>query len=372
MSTDNPTNKIRESSPSQTAISESKLNKKALCDYVINVAEGCRHGCRFCYVPSTPALRMDPGGKLEDAGVDDARDEWGEYVLYRDDVVQNTADDCRRLDGKWKTTDRGQGVVGLSFATDCYMDDRVAELTKGAVTALVGHNRTARILTRNPTLLESLHGEFYGSLESGSVTIGSSIPSLDSGNVAVMEPNSPPVEQRLRGLEALRERHPSVPLYVSMSPTYPTQDYSDVRQLLKELSDRLNPSVVFHEPINPRGGNLDACIEYARANNRDELARGLETITDRDEWRRYALQQLANVQRAATEVEQSVHLWPDTDLVENAPTAEQREWCQAWRDRPSPERIGDGEACLDLYPEIPEIDAHEQGTLERYRGNDEQ
>ncbi|MFB6198381.1 MAG: radical SAM protein, partial [Halobacteriaceae archaeon] len=42
--------------PTKTVLSESKLHKKSLCDYVINVATGCRHGCKFCYVPSTPAV----------------------------------------------------------------------------------------------------------------------------------------------------------------------------------------------------------------------------------------------------------------------------------------------------------------------------
>lgn len=41
------TDTIREASPSQTALSESMLHKKGLCDYVVNVADGCTHGCRY-------------------------------------------------------------------------------------------------------------------------------------------------------------------------------------------------------------------------------------------------------------------------------------------------------------------------------------
>lgn len=32
--------------PTKTVLSESALNKKSLCDYVINVATGCRHGLK--------------------------------------------------------------------------------------------------------------------------------------------------------------------------------------------------------------------------------------------------------------------------------------------------------------------------------------
>lgn len=40
-------------------LQESGLNKKGLCDYVINVASGCLHGCSFCLEPSTLILYAD-------------------------------------------------------------------------------------------------------------------------------------------------------------------------------------------------------------------------------------------------------------------------------------------------------------------------
>lgn len=237
--------------------------------------------------------------------------------------------------------------------------NRAGELTRGVVETLVGHDRTARILTRNPKLLAEWHGDFYRELPMGSVTIGSSIPSLDSQEVAAIEPGAPDLDHRIQGLASLR----NVITFVSMSPTYPTQDYSDLERTLKELKHRIGPSVVFHEPINPRSGNIEKCIQQARERGQETLAGELERITDRDAWRLYALQQLRDVQIAAKRVGQRVHLWPDEDLVKNAPTEAQREWCREWRKRPSPELIGDGPACDDPYPEVPEIAEHEQSTL---------
>lgn len=346
-------------SPSETAISESSLDEKSLCDYVVNVADGCSHGCEFCYVQSLPQIWGDPGDKFADAGIDDPAGEWGEYALYRERVVENAARDCQRLRDDWRTTRRGQGVVGISFATDCYMDPRAGELTRGVVGVLVGHQRPVRILTRNPTLAGALHGEFYASLPDHAVTIGASIPSLDADEVGAIEPGAPPIQHRLDGLANLE----GVVRYVSMSPTYPTQDYGDLKQTLATLHERTSPSVVFHEPINPRSGNIRACVERARENGESVLADALERITDREQWRYYALRQLRDVQLAAEEVGQRIHLWPDEDLVKNAPSEEQREWCRAWRERSSPESIGDGPACDEPYPELPAVASHAQQTL---------
>jgi DNA repair photolyase len=355
-------------SPSQTAISESSLEEKGLCDYVVTVADGCSHGCEFCYVQSMPQIWGDPGDKFADAGVDDPSGEWGDYALYRDDVVANTADDCQRMlpDG-WTTTERGQGVVGISFHTDCYMDPRAGELTKGVVRTLVGHGRDVRILTRNAKLLAELHRDFYGAIPSDQLTIGASIPSLREHEVAAIEADAPAVKHRLQGLAQLRGRSgPSTTRFVSMSPTYPTHDAEDLRELLEEIVLVTDPEVVFHEPINPRSGNISACIASARQAGEGDLARALEQITDDEQWVQYALGQLVAVQEAAEQLGQPVHLWPDKWLVDEAPTEAQREWCRAWRQRPTPEQIGDGPRCTESYPEAPEVAQHEQASLEGY------
>lgn len=351
---------IREASPSQTALSESMLHKKGLCDYVVNVADGCTHGCQFCYVPSMPSIWGDPGDKFANAGIDNPQEAWGEYALYRDDVVENTAKDCQRLlPDNWRCTPRGQGVVGISFGTDCYMDPRAGELTKGVVQTLIGHDRSVRILTRNPKLLADLHGDFYNSVPMRNLTIGSSIPTLDEKEANAIEPGAPPIKHRIQGLSRPR----NISTFVSMSPTYPTQDYSDLERLLKEIKLRIQPTVVFHEPINPRSGNFKKCVEGARKVGQEELANELEKLTDPEAWRLYALQQLRDVQIAAKRVGQRVHLWPDERLTTDAFTEEQRQWCQAWRSRASPEHIGEGGACKDPYPEVPEITRYEQERL---------
>ena len=47
--------------PTKALLSESALSDHGVCDYVVNVATGCRHGCAFCYVPSTPPSVHEKG-----------------------------------------------------------------------------------------------------------------------------------------------------------------------------------------------------------------------------------------------------------------------------------------------------------------------
>ena len=54
---------------------------KSLSNWSFNIAIGCSHACRFCYVPSAATIKM--GALLERHGIADPDAEWGEYVLLR-------------------------------------------------------------------------------------------------------------------------------------------------------------------------------------------------------------------------------------------------------------------------------------------------
>src|SRR6267378_8169607 len=52
---------------------------KSLSNWAFNIAVGCSHACRFCYVPSAATIKQGP--KLAEYGVKDPDAEWGDYVL---------------------------------------------------------------------------------------------------------------------------------------------------------------------------------------------------------------------------------------------------------------------------------------------------
>lgn len=334
--------------PTKAILSKSALDKKYLCDYVINVATGCRHGCKFCYVPSTPNIRARPKMLKNHAKVENPQLEWGNYVLYRDDLPHRLDDHLSRK-RSWRETKGGCGIVGISFATDCYMDGRAGEITSDVIEVLAKHNRYSRVLTRNPILaLQDLQvfknaGDY--------VTIGTSIPSLDAEQVAAIEPKAPAPEHRLRGLKEFADA--GVKTYVSMSPTYPTLDRDDLRKLIESLAD-VDPTVIFHEPINPRAGNFQMTVEAARDAGELELAHQLDQLRDREKWVEYSTEHFRIVQAMGEELSLPIHLWPDRQHIKNAkePVAK---WLKAWRERQSPEQFAGREVVDDPMPSYPQL-----------------
>lgn len=332
--------------PTKAILSESGLHSKHLCDYVVNVATGCRHGCKFCYVPSTPNIRTRPEMLEDQADVKDPQREWGNYVLYRDGLGDRLNDHLERKQ-TWKQTEKGCGIVGISFSTDCYMDGRAGKITRNVVEALADHNRYARVLTRNPIL--ALQDEDVFKQAGEYVTIGSSIPCMKTEEVRAIEPRAPPPEHRLRGLKEFNEL--GVQTFVSLSPTYPTQSRRDLRKQLEHIAE-CDPAVVFHEPINPRGANFEMTVEAAKDAGQEDLARELSELRNQDYWIKYAISHFRWVQEIGDELDLPIHLWPDKELVKLAPSPESK-WLQAWRDRQSPESFAERTGPEKAVPKIP-------------------
>lgn len=327
--------------PTKVALSESGLYHKSLCDYVINVATGCSHGCKFCYVPSTPNITARQKMLKERSGVEDGQKEWGSYLLYRDDLPERLRRKLNRKQ-KWNYTDRGRGVVMLSSGTDCYQDRRTAQITRGCIIELVKHQIPVRILTRSPAVVRDL--DVYKAAtektkEGKLVRVGSSIPSLNEKEVRAIESNAPVPSARLNALQTLSDA--GIPVYVSMSPTYPTQSREDLENLISRFA-KLDPEVVFHEPINPRGGNFGMTVQAAKDAGVDELAEELEKLRDRNQWVEYSLKHMRWAEELGEEYGVDVHVWPDKQVIKSADQETGRA-LEKQRKNPSPEQ----------FPEVP-------------------
>ncbi|WP_436343759.1 SPL family radical SAM protein [Natronorubrum sp. FCH18a] len=335
--------------PTKSVMSESHLHTKSLCDHVINIATGCRHGCEFCYVPTTPAIDSRDRMLSEQANVDDPQEDWGSYLLYRDDLPERLAHVLENRDpSDRKQTKRGRGVVMLSSGTDCYQDRRAAQITRGVITELVEHNIPVRILTRSPAVVRDI--DLFQ--EAGNrITVGSSIPSFETPLVSAIEPNAPPPMKRWEALDRLQ--HAGIPVFISMSPTYPTMGEDDFHELLSYFR-ALGEIVVFHEPINPRGSNFRQCLDAAKRAGYDDVAEELQRMQDdRQYWAEYALEQLITVQQVATRFDGLyVHSWPDDELVRST-NGQLRSKLKAMQQAVSPESFSDTD--LESAPEQSEL-----------------
>lgn len=324
--------------PTKATISRSRLYEKSLCDYVVNVATGCKHGCKFCYVPTTPGYEARENMLEQQADVESIQGEWGSYLLYRDDLPERLHEELNNgLANELEASDRGRGVVMLSSGTDPYQDRRAGQISRATIQELIQHEVPVRVLTRSSSVIRDLDVfRDVGDL----ITVGSSIPSFDEELVRCLEPGAPPPERRWETLNEIQSH--GVPVFVSMSPTYPSLNETRLRELLTRFNE-LNPRVVFHEPINPRGKNFEMIVHALEEQGFNDLAEQFRELSDPHNWVRYALIHINRVQQVASEIDGlHVHSWPDREIVE-ATTGRLRDDLVAMRESPSPEWVTRGD-----------------------------
>ncbi len=279
-------------------LQKSALSKKGLCDYVINVASGCLHGCTFCYVPSTPVIRARQA-HLKQHGIEDPQMTWGKYLLVRKAIPELLE---RQLAGKrtWTESAAGQGVVLLCSGTDPYQNREVADITRDAVKILLKYKKRVRILTRSPLWLKDLDVLIHPN-----VTVGMSLPFVVNDLSRQIEPFAPLPTDRLKAL--LEGSRQGCRVYVAIAPTPPMMGLSDFASHLEAILP-VNPEVIFWEPINARGSNgkrmLAAGLNFARE------------VMSKEAWASCFVRQWGEIELAAQQAGclERLHVWPDREL----------------------------------------------------------
>lgn len=306
---------------SPAVIAPNNFVYKSLSNWAVNIAVGCSHACRFCYVPSAATIKQGP--KLAEYGVQDPDAEWGDYVLLRpwDElkflaslrVAEGTSRSKLKPDGNravmyCSTTDPYQTIHHPDPGLRRQLGDHARMLVRRSLELIRDHSTlNVRILSRSP--LGRADFDLFKSF-GPRLMFGMSLPTLRNDLAKVYEPKAPAPSQRLATLQAAKAADLNV--YVAMAPTYPECDERDLRATLKAVAD-LKPSTVFHEPINIRAENVDRIRSHA-----DSLGIKLNTgvFSSRSLWEDYAVDSLRVVERLASEVglADQLHLWPDKSL----------------------------------------------------------
>lgn len=291
-------NTVRGTETVASPLQESALRKKGLCDYVINVASGCLHGCTFCYVPSTPVIRTRQA-QLALKGVDNPQMDWGKYLFVREGIAEQLEEILSRK-RTWKTTESGQGVVMLCSGTDPYQNHQTATITRQVVKVLLKYDKRVRILTRSPLWTNDID-----ILQSKNVTVGMSLPMLDDELSRKIEPAAPLPSDRYKAM--MKGYEAGIKLYVAIAPTTPTMLLQDFQNLLEQIV-KFEPEVIFWEPINARGTNgkrmLEAGLDF------------VQSVTNRDSWAENFIQQWQHIEQAASNIgcKDLLHIWVDPEL----------------------------------------------------------
>lgn len=302
-------------------IAENNFVYKSLSNWALNVAVGCSHACRFCYVPSAATIKQGP--KLAEHGVMDPDSEWGDYVLLRpwDEArflaslraAESTPSMKLKADGNraviyCSTTDPYQMIRHPDPARQRELAAHARFLVRRSLELILKRSTlNVRILTRSPLAREDF--ELFRSFGKRLV-FGMSLPTLRNDLSKIYEPKAPAPSQRLAALRAAKES--GLHVYVALAPTYPECNEADLRATLKAVAE-LEPITIFHEPINIRAENV-ARIKTQAAEMGVDLR--TEVFATRESWQDYAIGALQTVSELASElgVQRNLHLWPDKSL----------------------------------------------------------
>jgi DNA repair photolyase len=302
-------------------IAENNFIYKSLSNWSFNVAVGCSHACRFCYVPSAATIKQGP--TLAKYGVKDPDAEWGDYVLLRPweeekflsslRAAESTPRSDLKCDGNravmyCTTTDPYQVIHHPNPERQRMLSQHARRLVRRSLELIRDRSTlNVRILTRSP--LARADFDLYKTF-GPRLLFGMSLPTLRNDLSKIYEPKAPAPSQRLATLRAANEAGLNV--YVAVAPTYPECDEADLRATLEAIA-KVNPVTIFHEPINIRAENVERIQSHA-----DEL--GLKLKTDvfetREQWQDYAVNALQTVESLAEQIgiADRLHLWPDKSL----------------------------------------------------------
>jgi DNA repair photolyase len=318
---------------------------KSLSNWAFNIAVGCAHACRFCYVPSAATIKQGP--KLVEYGVQDPDTEWGDYVLLRPWDEKKFLASLRQAENTPRVQLKPDGHRAIIYCstTDPYQVIRHPDAARRTELAqharfLVRHSLelirdrsilNVRILTRSP--LARADFDLFESFGKRLV-FGMSLPTLRNDLSRVYEPRAPAPSQRLAAMRAAKDAGLNV--FVAMAPTYPECDEADLHATLKAVAE-LKPLTLFHEPINIRAEKVARIEAHART-----LGVQVDTgvFATRESWQDYALNSLRTVERLAAELGLAgkLHLWPDKSLgaasvARRMPQQEYLRWLDRWWSR---------------------------------------
>ncbi len=295
-------------------ISESKLWKKKLGDWVINPYVGCEHGCKHCYCPAMPGVKFTNQGRTQR--------EWGGYIFPKEGLIVRLEHELKTFNPQKNATKWGKGMILLSFLTDCYSPiESKLKLTREILKLVLEAGHTVRIQTRS-----ALVERDFDILEkyADQVLLGTSLPYLDDKLARVLEPKASAPSRRLKMLYNAAQR--GIPVYVAIAPVMPFHSLAVVKEVLQEIAP-LNPVEVFSEVLNPMDDNVNMMNEsLAQAGRVERISEVYKT----NQWVRWTYEYLYNAYLLGNKLGCNFICWPSPHSVKNPLSDQEKQWLLSW------------------------------------------
>lgn len=295
-------------------ISESKLWKKRLGDWVINPYVGCEHGCKHCYCPAMPGVKFTNGGR--------SQREWGQYIFPKEDLLARLTKELKTFNPQKSATPWGKGVILLSFLTDCYSPiEAELKLTRGILKLVLEAGHKVRIQTRS-----ALVERDFDILEQypGQVSLGTSLPYLDDKLARILEPRATAPTRRVKMLQKAAAYN--IPIYVAVAPVMPFHRLQTIEEVLKAVAP-LNPVEVFSEVLNPMDGNVEMMNEALAGAGRSER---VSEFYRKNQWVQWTYEYLYHAYLLGKSLRCNFICWPSPHAVKNPLSEREQQWLLKW------------------------------------------
>ena len=192
------------------AIYEPKGKAAEYSPLACNLYQGCRHGCRYCYVPRI--LRKTPEEFLANYGP-------------RPGILEALKRDCDRM---VKAGD--DRYVLFCFTSDPYQFHYGNETTRDALLIASTRGINTSILTKGGMAAERDFDIMQLGLVQGDVRFGTTLTCQDPDDSLLWEPNAAPPDNRKQAIQAAHDR--GVFTWVSLEPVlYPEDSLSFIPEL---------------------------------------------------------------------------------------------------------------------------------------------
>lgn len=180
-------------------------------DFTVNPYSGCAFACAYCYAAAFAPSR-------------DARDDWGNWVKVKRNAVTLFRRGIHKAKG---------ARIYMSSVTDPYQPvERIAELTRGILEAMVEVQPRLTIQTRSPLVTRDIDLLKRIQVLQVNLTV-----TTDSEQVRrVFEPGCPSNDQRLQAARQLADE--GIDVGITMTPLLPVSDASSFARAVSATGAR--------------------------------------------------------------------------------------------------------------------------------------